>query len=307
MLISVLICTRGRPRKLKNALAALMAQELPLTCDFEVLIVSNGPKHENATDDRVQLGENAHGRIRWCYRDLCGKSRSANSGVLDARGDIVAFLDDDVLPRKDWLKHICDSFHADTNLGAICGRVELYNPADLPTGVRTQIQRVVFASPADSFDLFIGCNFAVKRVLIEEFGLYDPDMGPGLRIGSGEDTDLSYRLWRAGVKIVYDPDLFVLHDHGRHSSIERQSIERCYAAARGAVYAKHVLRGDRLLTRTLYHELAPAWKRAFGRDDGPPTRHSLWLVSGFFRYCLIRTCRVLRLSRLAEALAAARS
>jgi glycosyltransferase involved in cell wall biosynthesis len=300
MLTTVLLCTRNRPSKLKNTLAAILAQQVPPGDDFEVLVVDNGGLTDGTAQVCRDLEPAFQGRLKWIHLSIMGKSRAANAGFKSSRGEIIAFLDDDILPRKEWLSIIHHEFLSDPSLGGISGRVELFNKEDLPTGIRKQTKREIYTRAADSYDLFIGCNFAVRRAVVEKYGLYDADMGPGLRIGSGEDTDFCYRLWKAGVKLIYEPSLFVQHDHGRRSAADEKSILRCYGVARGAVYSKHTLRGDQTLIKVFYWETRSLLRGIFSRAVLLSLRQLTWLLSGYCRYSAIRLCRSLQLSRIAE-------
>jgi glycosyltransferase involved in cell wall biosynthesis len=303
MLVTILVCTRDRPDKMKNSLAAILKQEVPPGVDLEVLIVDNGSSSERTRQVCHDLEAAFCSRLRFLHMPVRGKSRAANAGFNSARGEVIAFLDDDILPCENWLRVIYQEFSADSALGGLSGRVELFDQRDLPTGIRSQSMRSIYATAADSYDLFIGCNFAVRRSVIEKYGLYDLDMGPGLRIGSGEDTDFCYRIWKAGVKLVYEPSLFVRHDHGRRSLADQSSILRCYGVARGAVYAKHILQGDRTLARKMYWELGTICRRMFHRNGGQSLHSVVWLLSGGLRYSVIRLCRSLGFLGPAEFLA----
>lgn len=282
-LVSIIVCTRNRAAKLRRTLQAIQALEIPAGADCEVVVVDNGSTDET-TEVCASLEESFQGRLHRIFLPNPGKSRAGNAGFEVAHGSIIAFLDDDVLPRSDWLWVICREFSADRDLGAISGRVELLNPVDLPIAVRRQTERLQFQSLGDAFGLFIGCNLAVRRTLIERSGLFDPDLGPGSRFGVAEDSDFFYRVWKAGEKLVFVPSLFVYHDHGRRTLEAKLDVARGYILGRGAFYAKHVLCRDWRVARALYWELISAWHSLFDRQDHLGWRHMAWLVKGFLGY-----------------------
>jgi GT2 family glycosyltransferase len=187
--------------------------------------------------------------------NLAGKSHALNTGIREARGKIIAFVDDDVHPASDWLEVIWREFSADPNLEVVSGRVELLNPADLPITIRRQSKRVVFQSLTDSFNVMVGCNAAVRRALFDRIGYFDVDLGPGSEFESAEDADFFFRAWRSGAKLVYEPSLFVFHDHGRRTQSAGVKVRRGYAVGRGAFYAKHLLKGDLLVLGALRREV----------------------------------------------------
>jgi len=293
MLISILICTRNRAEKLRRTLEAICALEVPIGVDYEVLVMENGPENGQAAGPCEQLESSFHGRLRKFHLPVSGKSNAANSGFAMSRGEIIAFLDDDILPRHNWLSVISQEFASDAELGAISGPVELLNKEDLPIGIRRHDGRAVFSYVTDAYNLFAGGNFAVRRAIVEKIGLFDPNLGPGRPIATNEDVDFFYRAWRAGQKLVYVPSLYVYHGHGRRLHREELDIKRAYTVGRGAFFAKHVLHGDPTLTRTIRWEIQSE-VRSFFHGDGASLRRLGWLASGFLRYSLIRASQAMR-------------
>jgi glycosyltransferase involved in cell wall biosynthesis len=293
MLVSILVCTRDRPEKLRRALEAIAQFNLPSGVDFEVLVLDNGSGNDLTASTCRDLQSTLSGRLRGFHLPVAGKSRAANAGFELSRGNIIAFLDDDIVPRKDWLAVICQQFSEDAGLGVITGRVELLDKEDLPVGIRLSDRRIVLQDLADLYVL-IGCNLAIRREVVDKIGLFDVNLGPGSRVGFHEDHDFFYRAWRAGEKIVYEPSLFVYHGHGRQSATQEVSIKRSYAMGRGAFFAKQILKRDWLILRTMYWELRSETRSLFGQRGQPSAKQLSWLLSGFYNYCLIRASQLIR-------------
>ncbi len=291
--VSIIVCTRNRADKLQNALEAIRDLEVPADADYEVIVVDNGST-DPTPEVCAQIAPTFRGRLRRIFLETPGLSRAGNTGFAACRGSIVAFLDDDVLPHKDWLVVVSREFGQDTQLGAISGRVELSNPADLPMATRRHTERINFNCVGHAFSLLIGCNLAIRRELVERVGLFDPDLGTGTRFGSAGDSDFFYRAWKAGEKLVYVPAMFVRHDHGRRSLEAKLKVSRDYVVGRGAFYAKHILRGDRDIVKAMYWELHEDRRSLFDRGDPLRWRHPRWLLEGFLRYTLMRASRRLR-------------
>lgn len=293
MLISILICTRARPEKLKRALEAISKLTVPSGSDFEVLVLENGSENDGTENVCRELQAALSGRLRGFHLTFAGKSRAANTGFRFSRGDIIAFLDDDVVPRNDWLAVICKHFSDDSELGVMTGRVELLDKSDLPVGIRTCDRRTVLQEVADLY-LLIGCNLAIRRAVVEKVGLFDANLGPGSSAGFHEDHDFFYRAWRAGEKVVYEPDLFVYHGHGRRSLLHELSIKRSYVMGRGAFFAKQILRRDLLVPRMFYWELRSEIRNLSNEGDKAGAQRVFWLLRGFCTYCLISVSQVFR-------------
>lgn len=292
-MVSIILCTRNRALKLRHTLEAIQAFDVPEDADYEVVVVDNG-----STDDTSEVcasfEASSHGRLRRIFLGVPGLSRARNAGFAVASGNLIAFLDDDILPHRDWLLEVCREFSRDPALEALSGRVELFNPADSPIGVRRRTDRVSFTCFGDAFSLFTGCSFAVRRTLIERVGLFDPDLGIGGRFGSAEDSDFFYRTWKSGARMIYVPTVHVEHDHGRRTRAAKMNTSRDYIVGRGAFYAKQVLAGDRAVVRHFYWELRQACQTLFSRRDEFGWRHLAWLLKGFLGYGVMRCARSLR-------------
>jgi glycosyltransferase involved in cell wall biosynthesis len=288
MLISILICTKDRPQQLRETLEAIVSLELPADGDYELIVVDNGSKSEGTAQLCREMEPAFKSRLHFSALPLPGKSRAANAGFKMSRGEIIAFLDDDILPRRDWLSAIYREFSSHPELGGISGRVELRDAEDLQVGVRRKEERATYESPMDSCNLFIGCNFAVRRAVIEEHGLYDPLFGPGSWIGSAEDLDFCYRAWKTGEMMVYEPSMFVLHAHGRRSAEDGAAIKRAYVVGKGAFFAKYVLSGDTRIAKEMYWEVRSGARDVFRSGGGRSLRHLAWLATGFLKYPLAR-------------------
>src|SRR5215471_9795294 len=95
MRITVILCTYNRCESLSTALESVAVSQLPPSISWEVLIVDN-----NSSDrTREVVEEFSHrypGRFRYAFEPRQGKSYALNVGVREAKGDVLAFMDDDV-------------------------------------------------------------------------------------------------------------------------------------------------------------------------------------------------------------------
>jgi glycosyltransferase involved in cell wall biosynthesis len=105
--ISATICTHNRAEYLGKALKSLSVQTLPAE-DFEVLVVDNA-----STDDTAALVESVRPilpSLRYVFEGSLGLSRARNTAIREARGDYIAFLDDDAVAVSEWLEAILTAF-----------------------------------------------------------------------------------------------------------------------------------------------------------------------------------------------------
>ena len=130
MNITVILCTFNGCRSLGKTLNSLAAATLPEGVEWEVLVVDN-----NSTDQTREVVEDFcrrfPGRFRYLFEARPGKSFALNSGCREARGDVVAFVDDDVIVAPTWLQNLTGALHNGEWAGA-GGRTTLQWPSSLP-------------------------------------------------------------------------------------------------------------------------------------------------------------------------------
>lgn len=292
--ISVVVSTCNRAGDLPQLFEALGRQTANAHGAWELVIVDNRSTDATAQTLRA-LAERATFPVTCVFEGRQGKSYGLNAGIEAARGDVIAFTDDDGVPAADWLERL--QAHFDVRAQAVCvgGRVELFDPADAPITIRTSREpAVVDMSSFAAFDIpVIGCNMAIRRQVLRDLGPYDVNLGPGARAGTAEDVDMLYRLVSGGHRIEYDPAVLVLHNHGRRSPEQVARVRSAYLMGRGAFYCKHALAGDRQVMRWAYWELRSLlgrWVR--GGLAGPAARGAVrelrLIVTGATRYLRYR-------------------
>lgn len=240
--ISVVICTRNRAESLKKTLDSLRAMDVP-DFSWELIVVDN-----NSTDNtreivdeyKIKSGLN----VVYVFEKKRGLANARNAGIKKAKGEIIAFTDDDVIVDKNWLSCIVNEFESDSSISLMGGRVELYDPNDQPVTIRTLKERRYFTSLDQLFSLIPGCNMAFRRTVLEALKNFDPSFGAGTRLQSAEDSDFFYRAYKRGFRMAYSPDFLVYHNHGRRTEEQVHRLKKGYVIGRGAFYCKYILRGN---------------------------------------------------------------
>ncbi|NCT00102.1 glycosyltransferase [Candidatus Parcubacteria bacterium] len=202
---SIIIPTLNRKEILLETLKHLST----LQGDFEVLVVdqSDEPILEKALKDIDQ-------RIRLVRVEEKGLPNARNLGAEEADGEILIYLDDDVLiQNQDFLEAHVHNFQ-NPLVGAVAGRVK--QPGEgvsikVIGGIRTALLVV-----GGSFNYIekqkvtgmIGCNFSIRKSLVRELGGFDKGF-----IGSAnlEESDMAIRVQRAGYEIVFEPQAYLHH------------------------------------------------------------------------------------------------
>jgi glycosyltransferase involved in cell wall biosynthesis len=128
--LSVGICTRDRPEQLSRALESVTRQTLRLR---EILVVDNAP-----TDGRTQTVTRGFPGVTYLCEPRPGLDVARNHVLSVAKGDVVAFLDDDAIADPSWASAFQEVF-SDPRVGACTGRVEALE-------VETEAQRLFEAN-----------------------------------------------------------------------------------------------------------------------------------------------------------------
>lgn len=166
-----------------------------------------------------------------------GRAAGVNRGIECAETRFVAVTDDDCLVAPDWVSRMAATLR--THAGSIVtGRVDA-GEGEVVLSTVTSEQPAVQRRPSLRFDRMSGGNMAMPTVLRESVGLFDED--PCVR--AAEDVEFSYRALRAGVPIVYAPDVIVQH-LGWRGLEEREAQYRNYARSHGGFFGKYLRRRD---------------------------------------------------------------
>ncbi|WP_308206394.1 glycosyltransferase family 2 protein [Mycobacterium yunnanensis] len=235
--MSVVICTRDRLDLLREALASVLRCDYP---DFEVIVVDNASSDDSCVKFVEILGDP---RVRAVTEPRPGLAVARNTGVLEARGEFVAFTDDDVVVEPRWLRWLATAATGSDRIGCVTGLVpsgELRTPTqqyfESQVHWSNNLQRTVFdmATPPPGVPLFpfqvglygTGASFAMPRAVVVDLGGFDEGLGVGSPTGGGEDIDMFVRVLASGRQLVYEPAAIVWHRH-------RADVDALVTQARG--------------------------------------------------------------------------
>jgi len=218
-LVSVIICTVSRPRQLRGAMWALL--ELAYK-NFEVIIVDNNPGDpvtlELFNSEYAQLSN-----VKYVAEPTRGLSAARNTGMAQARGDIIAFTDDDIMVDREWLTALVGGFDEAGDVACVTGLTlasELDSAAQqlfeqygaFNKGYETLLfDRDVNTAPTLLYPYSAGVfggggNSAVRLEGIGEKVSFDRRLGPGTPAFGAEDLDVFLKIIESGKQIRYVPD-----------------------------------------------------------------------------------------------------
>jgi len=217
--VAVVVATLRRPRALMRCLEGLREQTVE---PAEVLVAV---RSEDA-DTRAALDGVDWPALRVVTPSRPGAVAARNAAIAAARADVIAFTDDDAVPRRDWIERLLERY-VDASVGAVGGRDFVYHDGELEDGRQPVVGRVLpygrFVGfhhlgfgEARPVDFLKGANMSVRASALEGEG-FDTDLrGQGAE--HHEDWALSLRVKRAGWKVIYDPAVNVDHYEASRAS-----------------------------------------------------------------------------------------
>jgi glycosyltransferase involved in cell wall biosynthesis len=221
--VSIVIATRNRSALLGQTLAVLAGQQWPAE-QLEIIVADNG-----STDSTCAVVEQAarrHGSpaVRYLFVPQPGKSHAVNAALELARGELIAFTDDDVQPAPEWIQALVQAVE-ETGADFVAGRIKpiweieppawmspaLYGVLAIPDNGPARLP--ISADRPGSVNVMpIGANMAVRADVIARLGGLRTDLGKlSGSLRTGEDHEFFLRLLHAGYRGVYEPLALVGH------------------------------------------------------------------------------------------------
>ena len=199
---------------LTQLLASIRALDDAEKCNIEV-IVSDNNSNDNTYDYVSSLAADYPTTLRLLKVIRPGKSAALNDAAKAATGDVLAFLDDDVIVDKTWLTAV-ENFFRDGEYRVGQGIIRLAAPEQDDSEVLKLVERyrtipqLEFKSNPKTYYSLNGANFFVEREVFDQVGGFDERLGPGAS-GTSEDVDFARRLARANIVIGYARAAIVYH------------------------------------------------------------------------------------------------
>lgn len=235
-MLSVVIPTRNRSDLLRRALLSLAEQQVP-AAHFEVLVVDNGST--DGTRDVALEFRDRFDELRYFFAPDPGLHVGRHVGFKEARGGLLAYLDDDVRVTPTWVATVSDCFR-DPAVALVGGNNypdfegtppswllrlwDVHNPSFGGQAITSlSVLKLADGRREVSPYLIWGCNFSIRRDVLRDAGGFHPDGVPQQQIrfrGDGE-THVSRYVSRAGLVSLFDSGASVYHAVTK----ERMSME----------------------------------------------------------------------------------
>lgn len=232
--VSIVVCTYNRAALLKKTLSSFVDVETGFP--VELIIVDN-----NSTDGTSDIvhscipGLSDKYSVSYVFEPVQGIAAARNSGVAASTGDIVAFIDDDAIPCREWLVSIRDFFKNDSAADALGGPIEpvfetpkpewldadlesYYSILDLGTQIR----------PFPNKGFPFGASMALRRSAFTDKSFPEHLGRKGNILLSHEETAVFKGLLAKGRQIFYHPGMHVRHFIPKERLTEEWILERLF-------------------------------------------------------------------------------
>ncbi len=217
--LSIVIATYNRAASLLRALESLSLQTLDPD-QWEVVVVNN-----NSTDDTPAVvtafsGDHPELQIRLLKEPVQGLSPARNAGIRVSRGSVIAIIDDDETVNPEFAAAYVAFFEGHPEAAGGGGAVVPVYECDPPRWLTPWAARPITGQldlgpdvrPFPKGKYPPGGNMAVRREMLDRYGLFDPALGrTGTKPLGGEEKELFGRLRAGGEAIYYIPGAVINH------------------------------------------------------------------------------------------------
>jgi glucosyl-dolichyl phosphate glucuronosyltransferase len=203
--LSIIVATHNRPESL-GRLVSSIAPQLRAGVD-ELLIADNGTPSPSPLPDGSPVSAHIHD-------PRPGKCRVQNEALGRARGEIIVFLDDDLIVAGDYVEQVERFFSEHPEFAAMKGRIMPAEDPKVKAGERwvyLDLPTVDHGEQVVEVRGVMGANMSFRAAALEAVGPFNERLGPGAG-GHEEETEMSARLRAAGCRIGYAPRATAYHE-----------------------------------------------------------------------------------------------
>jgi glycosyltransferase involved in cell wall biosynthesis len=241
MKISHIICTRNRAKQLRTTFKTFNIPQMK-SHQIELILVDSA-----STDDTLKVMEefaSVYPKTRIVNTGK-GLGRARNAGIDAAKGDLIAFTDDDCYLDENYYQALRLQFSEPHQFQYGMGQILLHDETDDWRIANARIGHMAIIKPGTALPTgtFQGANIFFLREAFEKVGKFRDDMGSGTPFPC-EDIEFGTRCSLAGLTGVLTPLVKVYHHHGRKAgSKEAADTVVGYEIGRGAYYGSLIIDG----------------------------------------------------------------
>lgn len=234
---SVVIGTLNRRDMLIGVIQSVLEQTFA-SSETEIIVVDNGST--DGSIELVQEFQESHPLIRLVHESKLGVSAARNRGLKEARGEFVAFIDDDALADPGWLQALIMTFRSEPKAVAVGGPIKVDFAVPPPTwipdaalGFYGNFQR---GSERREIDELFGSNMSFRADVLRALDGFSPQLGRrGSKLLLGEESQVFGRVKRSDMGLIlYEPAAKVVHRVNESRIRLRWMLRRAWGSGRTA-------------------------------------------------------------------------
>ena len=246
--ISIAVCTYNRSDVLPKCLESLVDQTVDSKL-FEVLIIDN-----HSTDDTKKIATDfceKYVNFKYIFEEKQGLSHARNRAIAEAEGEYLAYIDDDAIADKDWIKKIESVIQNNKDITAFGGPIYPWYNKEKPKWFKDEFATHSYGK--QHFQLneqncpfgLSGSNMIFKKELLNKYNGFPAEYGmTGDKIAFGEESCLFNKMLKNNENIQYFPEIFVSHLVSEKSYSLKEAFKR--SVQNGKAIAQ--IRGSKLLS-----------------------------------------------------------
>lgn len=244
MLFSVVIAVKNEEKYIEKCLESVFNQDFD--GEYEIIVVDG-----MSTDGTFELLEKLQKKydFKLFKNPKINAAAGRNIGIKNSNGKYIAFVDGDAIPAHDWLIQIKkvfekkdvagvggpdllpeDSSDKEKNIGRVMTSPIARGGKLNPSTQHSLIEEEKYVEHIPT------CNLCLKREVFDEVGFFDESFV------KGQDLELNYRVVKAGFKLLYSPNITVVHYRKNHVRDFARQIFK-WAKAKVAIIRKHGFQG----------------------------------------------------------------
>lgn len=244
--ISLIICTRNRDDMLVDVLESACNQSLDIS-KYEVLVID-----QSDNDKTQKLSEN-YPEFKYIKLSPTGVAASRNEGIKQSKGNILVYIDDDVLFEKDYLENILDFYNtSELKPDMVGGKTIVKFLGEKPSWLDGPLLGVLAHSDYGDEPLIFNshpkhvpytCNMAIKRECLEKINGFSKFISNVVqKFPINEDVMFAYDVKNQGYNLVYNPKMFVYHRMPVSRLTYEYYKEKYYSHGKSDAYLYYLLK-----------------------------------------------------------------
>jgi GT2 family glycosyltransferase len=226
--ISIVVLNHNGMRYVERCLESVLETDYP---NLEVILVDSCSTDGSPEAVGERFGHDPKLRIVRSPENLW-YARGNNMGARLATGKYLVFLNEDTLVQRQWLKELVRPLELDNTIGVTSPKLLLMEESDRIDCIGSyftsygflfheghlQLDSYEYSFQRETFSVKGAC-FVIRRDLFENLGGFDEDF-----VIFFEESDLCWRIWLAGHRVVFVPTAHVLHRGARDRATSRRAL-----------------------------------------------------------------------------------